>query len=128
MADSIDRIALYYDRGGAKSRFPNFLSTSIRPGKLYMIFMAQIRYLHDQYVQKISISYCSSSRNMFFHCVKIFQVIHCLSLNEEGYLNEFGSFVISIQHLPDQFSVCLALSTGDVLLWSTTTRMVSSHS
>ncbi|KAM4706912.1 elongator complex protein 1 [Discoglossus pictus] len=51
------------------------------------------------------------------------QIIVDMSLAIEGFLPEDGSgHIVGIQDLPDQESVCVATSTGDVILynWSTT--------
>lgn len=45
----------------------------------------------------------------------------------ENYLPEDGSgVVVGIQDLPDQESVCVATSQGDVILWNPNTNQVYS--
>ncbi len=55
------------------------------------------------------------------------QIIHQVSLVEDGYLpGDSSGGVVGIQHLPDQMAACVALASGDLLLWNTTTNQVRS--
>lgn len=48
-----------------------------------------------------------------------------MSLTTENYLPEDGSgVVLGIQDLPEQESVCVATSQGDVILWNLNTNQV----
>ena len=48
-----------------------------------------------------------------------------ISLVEDGYLADDGSsFIVGLQFLPDQTSVCVATSKGDLLLCNVVTNEV----
>ena len=64
-----------------------------------------------------------------------FQINVCLylqihsevNLAAEGYITGDGTVqIVGLQHLPDMFCVCAATSSGELLLWNTTTGEVES--
>ncbi|XP_064620717.1 putative elongator complex protein 1 isoform X2 [Lineus longissimus] len=56
------------------------------------------------------------------------ETVASVSLVEEGYITyddgKFSTEIVAIQHLPDQFSLCVALRSGDVLLWNVASQEV----
>ena len=48
------------------------------------------------------------------------------SLVDENYLSESGEkYVVNLQHLFDRMAVCVVTSSGDIILWYTSTDEVS---
>ena len=55
--------------------------------------------------------------------IRSFQLIATVNLVRDGHVQP-GTDIIAIQHLPDQFAVCVCTSSGDVFLWNVTTNQV----
>jgi len=53
------------------------------------------------------------------------QVVSQVSLTEDGYLsNDAATHIICTQYLFDRMAVCVAMSTGDIILWNVTSSEV----